>query len=78
MRQFIIIQKRGKNAKQKRQLAERLEEILVDSIEKDEFDSFSSFLLDVSSLTWQLEYKMLAEEEFALKMEEAKIKFLKL
>ena len=63
---------------QRRQLAERLEDILVDVIEKDELDSFSNFLLDVSSLTWQLEYKMLTEEEFALKMEEVKFKFLKL
>ena len=63
---------------QRRQLAERLEDILVDVIEKDELDSFSNFLLDVSSLTWQLEYKMLTEEEFSLKMEEVKFKFLKL
>jgi len=39
---------------QRRQLAERLEDILVDIIEKDELDSFSNYLLDVSSLTWQL------------------------
>ena len=63
---------------ERRQLVERLEDILVDVIEKDELDSFSNFLLDVSSLTWQLEYKMLTEEEFALKMEEVKFKFLKL
>ena len=63
---------------QRRQLAERLEDILAAVIEKDELDSFSNFLLDVSSLTWQLEYKMLTEEEFALKMEEVKFKFLKL
>ena len=62
----------------RRDLAERLEDVLVDVIEKDELDSFSNFLLDVSSLTWQLEYKMLTEEEFALKMEEVKVKFLKL
>jgi len=30
----------------------------------------------VSSLTWQLEFKMITDEEFALKMEEAKNKFL--
>ena len=63
---------------ERRQLAERLEDILVDVIEKDELDSFSNFLLNVSSLTWQLEYKMLTEEEFALKIEEVKFKFLKL
>ena len=63
---------------QRRQLAERLEDILVDVIENDDLDAFSNYLLDVSSLTWQLEYKMLTEEDFALKMEEVKIKFLKL
>ena len=62
----------------RRDLAERLEDVLVDVIEKDELDSFSNFLLDVSSLTWQLEYKMLTEEEFSLKMEEVEFKFLKL
>ena len=56
---------------QRRQLAERLEDILVDIIEKDELDAFSNYLLGVSSLTWQLEFKMITEEEFALKMEEA-------
>lgn len=61
---------------QRKQLAERLEDILVDIIEKDELDAFSNYLLDVSSLTWQLEFKMITEEEFALKIEEAKNKFL--
>lgn len=61
---------------ERRQLAERLEDILVDIIEKDELDTFSNHLLDVSSLTWQLEFKMITEEEFTLKMEEAKNKFL--
>ena len=61
---------------ERRQLAERLEDILVDIIEKDELDAFSNYLLDVSSLTWQLEFKMITEEEFALKMGEAKNKFL--
>ena len=62
----------------RRDLAERLEDILVDVIETRELDTFSDYLLDVSSLTWRLEYKMLTEEEFALKMEEVKFKFLKL
>ena len=62
----------------RRSLAERLEDVLVDVIENGNLDSFSNYLLDVSSLTWQLEYKMLTEEKFALKMEEAKFKFLKL
>ena len=61
---------------QRRQFAERLEDILVDIIEKDELDAFSNYLLCVSSLTWQLEFKMITEEEFALKMEAAKNKFL--
>ena len=61
---------------ERRQLAERLEDILVDIIEKDELDAFSNYLLNVSSLTLQLEFKMITEEEFALKMEEAKNKFL--
>ena len=39
---------------ERRQLAERIENILVDVIEKDELDAFSNYLLDVSSLTWQL------------------------
>ena len=63
---------------ERRQLAERLEDILVDIIEKDELDAFSNYLLDVSSLTWQLEFKMITEEEFALKMEATKFKFLKM
>ena len=62
----------------RRDLAERLEDVLVDVIENDDLDAFSNYLLDVSSLTWQLEYKMINEEKFSLKMEEAKIKFLKL
>ena len=61
---------------ERRHLAERLENILVDVIESGNLDSFSNYLLYVSSLTWQLEYKMINEEEFALKMEEAKNKFL--
>ena len=52
---------------ERRQLAERLEDRLVDIIEKNELDSFSNYLPDVSSLTWQLEFKMITEEEFALK-----------
>ena len=62
----------------RRDLAEILEDIIVDAIENSVLDAFSNYLLDVSSLTWQLEYKMLTEEEFALKMEEVKFKFLKL
>lgn len=61
---------------ERRQLAERLEDVLVDVIESGNLDSFSNYLLDVSSLTWQLEFKMITEEEFALKMEAAKNKFL--
>ena len=60
----------------RRTLAERLEDILVDVIEKGELDAFSNYLLDVSSLTWKLEYKMLSEEEYALEMEAVKHKFL--
>lgn len=58
-------------------LAERLEDVLVEVIEKDELDAFSNYLLDVSSLTWQLEYRLIDEESYALKMEEAKQKFMK-
>ena len=61
---------------ERRHLAERLEDVLVDVIESGNLDSFSNYLLDVSSLTLQLEFKMITEEEFALKMEEAKNKFL--
>lgn len=60
----------------RRTLAERLEDILVDAIEKGELDVFSNYLLDVSSLTWKLEYKMVSEEEYALEMEAVKHKFL--
>ena len=45
----------------RRTLAERLEDILVDVIERGELDAFSNYLLDVSSLTWKLEYNMLSE-----------------
>ena len=61
---------------ERRHLTERLEDVLVDVIESGNLDSFSNYLLDVSSLTLQLEFKMITEEEFALKMEEAKNKFL--
>ena len=61
----------------RRKLAERLEDILVDIIERDELDAFSNYLLDVSSLKWQLEHSLLDEESYALKMEEAKQKFMK-
>ena len=61
----------------RRKLAERLEDVLVEVIEKDELDAFSNYLLDVSSLTWQLEHSLLDEESYALKMEEAKQKFMK-
>ncbi len=61
----------------RRRLAERLEDILVEVIEKDELDAFSNYLLDVSSLTWQLEHSLLDEESYALKMEETKQKFMK-
>ena len=61
---------------ERRHPTERLEDVLVDVIESGNLDSFSNYLLDVSSLTLQLEFKMITEEEFALKMEEAKNKFL--
>ena len=48
----------------RRDLAELLEDVLVDVIENGDLDAFSNYLLDVSSLTWQLEYKMINEEEF--------------
>ena len=38
----------------RRKLAERLEDVLVEVIKKDELDAFSNYLLDVSSLTLQL------------------------
>ncbi len=60
----------------RRTLAERLEDILVDVIERGELDAFSNYLLDVSSLTWKLEYNMLSEDEYALEMERVKHKFL--
>ena len=60
----------------RRTLAERLEDILVEVIEKGELDAFSNYLLDVSSLTWKLEYNMLTEEEYALEMERVKHNFL--
>ena len=60
----------------RRTLAERLEDILVEVIEKGELDAFSNYLLDVSSLTWKLEYNMLTEEEYALEMERIKHNFL--
>lgn len=60
----------------RRTLAERLEDILVDVIEKGELDAFSNYLLDMSSLTRKLEYNMLTEEEYALEMEAVKYKFL--
>ena len=62
----------------RRDLSERLEDIIVDAIENSVLDAFSNYLLDVSSLTCRLEYKMLTEEDFALKMEEVKVKFSKL
>ena len=60
----------------RRTLAERLEDIIVDVIERGELDAFSNYLLDVSSLTWKLEYNMLSKEEHALEMERVKHKFL--
>ena len=39
---------------QRIQLADRLEDVFVDVIESGNLDSFSNYLLDVSSLTWQL------------------------
>ena len=60
----------------RRTLAERLEDILVGVIERGELDAFSNYLLDVSSLTWKLEYNMLSEEEYVLEMERVKHKFL--
>ena len=60
----------------RRALAERLEDIIVDVIEKGELDAFSNYLLDVSSLTWKLEYNVLTEEEYALEMECVKHAFL--
>ena len=62
----------------RRSLAERLEDVLVDVIEKGELDAFINYLLDVSSLTWKLEYKIINEETFALEMEQAKRKFMEL
>ena len=50
---------------ERRHLTERLEDVLVDVIESGNLDSFSNYLLDVSSLTLQLEFKMITEEEFA-------------
>ena len=61
---------------ERRKLAERLEDVLVEVIERGELDSFSNYLLDVSSLTWQLEHSLLDEESYAFKMEEAKRKFM--
>ena len=60
----------------RRKLAERLEDVLVEVIEKDELDAFSNYLLDVSSLAWQLEHRLSDEESYTLKMEEAKQKFM--
>ena len=44
---------------ERRHLAERLEDVLVDVIESGNLDYFSNYLLDVSSLTLQLEFKMI-------------------
>ena len=60
----------------RRKLAEKLEDVLVEVIEKDELDAFSNYLLDVSSIAWQLEHRLLDEESYALKIEEAKQKFM--
>lgn len=63
---------------QRRKLAERLEDVLVDVIESGDLESFSNYLLDVSSLTWQLGHNLINDEEYALKMEEIKKSFIEM
>ena len=65
----------GENIEERIHLSDRLEDVFVDVIESCNLYSFSNYLLDVLSLTLQLEFKMITEEEFALKMEEAKKSF---
>lgn len=60
----------------RRLLAERLEDVLIDVIENDDLDAFSNYLLDISSLVWNLEYGSLSQEQFALRMEELKINYI--
>ena len=60
----------------RRSLAERLEDVLIDVIENDDLDAFSNYLLDISSLVWNLEYGSLSQEQFALRMEELKINYI--
>ena len=68
--------KEGDFTEERRKLAERLEDILVDIIERGDLDAFSNYLLDVSSLTWKLEYSIIDEETYALQIEEAKRRFM--
>ena len=60
----------------RRLLAERLEDVLIDVIENDDLDAFSNYLLDIPSLVWNLEYGSLSQEQFALRMEELKINYI--
>ena len=60
----------------RRELAERLEDILVDVIENDDLDAFSNYLLSLSNLLWEYDIGILSDEQFALRMEELKINYI--
>ena len=60
----------------RRSLAERLEDVLIDVIENDDLDAFSNYLLSVSNLIWEYDIGILNDEQFTLRMEELKIKFI--
>ena len=59
----------------RRRLAERLEDVLIDVIKSDDLEAFSNYLLSVSNLLWEYDIGVLNYEQFALRMEELKLKY---
>jgi hypothetical protein len=60
----------------RRDLAERLEDVIVDVIERDDLDAFSNYLLSVSNALWEFDIGAITDEQFALRMEELKFKYI--
>ena len=60
----------------RRELAERLEDVLIDVIESGDLDAFSNYLLSSSNLLWEYDIGILSDEQFALRMEELKINYI--
>ena len=61
----------------RRSLAERLEDVLIDVIENDDLDAFSNYLLSVSNLIWEYDIGILNDEQFTLRIEELKINYIR-